>query len=497
MADLVIGSGPAGLAVTLARLALGREVIVVDGGKTIAEATIGDVPARAEWMAPQFAARPGQVRRYGSDFAMEPPEATFGGGDTIGLRASHAVGGLSNLWGAAMLPWRQADLAGWPVTAADLAPSWRALGEHVPIAGTHDALADLFPESPRNGFNMLPAGPQMMRLFERLSRRADTLTQRGVTFGRSRVAVATGCRECGLCMHGCPWGLIWSARRSIEALARSGRIFHHSGAVVRSVQEDGECASARLADGSEIEADRVFIAAGVLPTARILMASEHSPAAMTLRESQFAFLPLLHRWKSPSRPDAPPLHTLTQGFVEIADSAISPFLMHAQLYGWNEFYARDLRMNYGRRLPFAGPALDRLARRLMVAQLFLHSDHCVSIGLSRSADGRLSPAVRDNPQTRPVLKRALGKLAGAMRLGGALPVTFAARLSEPGASFHLGASLPMRAAPAAGESDVLGRPHGAVRIHVVDASVLPAIPATTITWGVMGNAHRIGLAASQ
>ena len=45
--------------------------------------------------------------------------------------------------------------------------------------------------------------------------------------------------------------------------------------------------------------------------------------------------------------------------------------------------------------------------------------------------------------------------------------------------------------PAAGQSDLLGRPQGAGRVHIVDASVLPAIPATTITFGVMANAHRI------
>lgn len=38
---------------------------------------------------------------------------------------------------------------------------------------------------------------------------------------------------------------------------------------------------------------------------------------------------------------------------------------------------------------------------------------------------------------------------------------------------------------------MLGRPHGLSRVHVVDASVLPSIPATTISYLVMANAHRI------
>ena len=41
------------------------------------------------------------------------------------------------------------------------------------------------------------------------------------------------------------------------------------------------------------------------------------------------------------------------------------------------------------------------------------------------------------------------------------------------------------------ESDLLGRPAGFRRVHVVDASVLPSLPATTITLSLMANAQRI------
>jgi choline dehydrogenase-like flavoprotein len=43
---------------------------------------------------------------------------------------------------------------------------------------------------------------------------------------------------------------------------------------------------------------------------------------------------------------------------------------------------------------------------------------------------------------------------------------------------------------------VLGRPAGWRRIHLVDASVFPTIPATTITYTAMANAHRIAAAAA-
>ena len=53
----------------------------------------------------------------------------------------------------------------------------------------------------------------------------------------------------------------------------------------------------------------------------------------------------------------------------------------------------------------------------------------------------------------------------------------------------------MKKAPGALETDALGRLSGLQRVHLVDASVLPSIPATTITLSVMANAHRIASTA--
>ena len=125
-AHIVIGSGPAGVSAAMALLARGRTVVMVDGGKTLEARAAGRRDAMAAndpggwttrdrdgWMAPQFATPPGQVRRYGSDFAMEPGAETMA--DLPGwfaLRASRAAGGLSNLWGAAVLPYAARDMAG-------------------------------------------------------------------------------------------------------------------------------------------------------------------------------------------------------------------------------------------------------------------------------------------------------------------------------------------------------------------------------------------------
>lgn len=504
MKAVVVGSGPSGIAAAHALLARGHEVTMLDGGRDLepyrdsARSTFADrgpsgwsADDRAAWQSAQLDAPAGQVRRYGSDFALEAPDATFAdGAQAFQLRASRALGGLSNLWGSAVLPYAPSDMRGWPIAADDLAPHYRAVAAFLPISGRVDALQAAFPGLDMQGRTPLPSSPQATRLAERLAAATDSLAAAGVTAGLARQAVAAGCRTCSQCLHGCPWQLIWSGRHELPRLReRSG--FRHRAGVVRALRERADGVVLELEGGETLTADRAFLGAGVLETARILLASRPDLGALTLRDSAHGFLPFLHRWRAPVRPGTGAFHTLCQMFVELDDPTVSPWRVHAQLYTWNEYYDRDLRRSYGR-LPGSAAALGALARRLIVAQVFLHSDHSASARLTLARDGRLAAELVANPATALAFDRATRTLAGAIGpAGGLSALRFARRLNPPGSAFHAGASLPMAREPKGAESDRLGRPAGARRVHVIDASVLPAIPATTITLPVMANAHRI------
>ncbi|TMV07044.1 GMC family oxidoreductase [Ruegeria sediminis] len=510
MTDVVIGSGPSGVSVATALLRRGRQVLMLDGGRTLGPETqdrkgrmAASDPSEwsaedlGDWQAPQFDSPPGQVRRYGSDFAMEPGQETFVRPQGIGLRASHATGGLSNLWGAAVLPNRAADMADWPIGIDELAPHYQAVAEFLPVSGRTDDLQDVFPAFPMQGLSALSHSPQAGRILDRLNRSKADLADMGVRSGASRLAVNPGCRYCGQCLHGCPWGLIYSATQSLDNLFRHAGFQHRTG-LVRRFEEAGSHVALTLADGEILRAGRVFVATGVLETARLLLASHPDQSRkLRLQDSQHLFLPSLHRWRVSPRPDQRPYHTLPQIFVEVDDPQISPYLVHSQIYTWNEFYAHDLITRYGAKLPGSAPLWNMLARRLIVAQVFLHSAHSPQIELSLAPDGRLSPSVLPNSATHGVMKAASSRLAQVLNKAGCTALTFASRPGEPGSSFHTGGSVPMSRNPVPGQADTLGRPRGLERVHIVDASCLPSIPATTITFTVIANAHRIGSLAPE
>jgi len=126
----------------------------------------------------------------------------------------------------------------------------------------------------------------------------------------------------------------------------------------------------------------------------------------------------------------------------------------------------------------------------------LHSDESATVELQLKRNGEkdfLQLDAKLNPRTRPTIKKALRELLKQFRALGGIPIAPMLQIAEPGRGYHIGGSIPMRKNPQQFESDLLGRPHGWQNVHVVDESVLPTIPATTITFSVMANAHRIGM----
>jgi len=139
---------------------------------------------------------------------------------------------------------------------------------------------------------------------------------------------------------------------------------------------------------------------------------------------------------------------------------------------------------------------------MLVAQGFLHSQHSSRIAVRLKKDPgsgteRLELRAELNPAARAQVRKLVFQLCKSARLTGALPLPMMLKFAEPGRSFHCGGAFPMCAAPRGFQTDLLGRLPGWRRVHAVDATVFPSIPATTITLSAMANAHRIGWEAAQ
>src|SRR5579864_1961264 len=156
----VIGSGPAGVACAAALLDAGEKVTMLDAGLELEAARrrqLSDLGSRpsTSWEPEALgflrdgveATRDGIPLKlaYGSDFAYRDPI-----GQPVTLDGAHATpsfarGGLSNVWGASVLPYRAEDMSDWPITASELAPHYRAALSMMPFSARRDRLEKQFP----------------------------------------------------------------------------------------------------------------------------------------------------------------------------------------------------------------------------------------------------------------------------------------------------------------------------------------------------------------
>ena len=515
----VIGSGPSGVACAHALLRQGCRVGLLDAGLTLE-------PERKEklqrlqavgpemWNSAQGAfLREGVVAQlsgipvklaYGSRF----PYLEVAGAMTIkqtaaNLRSSYALGGFSNVWGSAVMPYHAGDIRDWPISVERLAPHYAAVFDFMPLAANEDELARRFPLYART-FEALWTSRQARGLLEDLEKHRDALRKIGVEFGGARLAVwarknAHECARCALCLYGCPYELIYSSGMTIPELARFPKFRYLPGVHVQRVEEtttEVKIFSNQVHGGAEqtFVGERAYVACGVLQSTVLLLRSLGFYATpVSAHDSQYFLLPMM-RFKGTNGIRKEALHTMAQVFLEIDDPDVSPYTVHFQAYMYNDLFELPLRSAVGPLAKALSP--EFLVSRLMLFQGLLHSAHSAQIRIElqrlNSGEEIIEVSGQRTTETKRALRAVVRKLFAARNLIGALPLLPLARIAPPGRGDHAGGSLPMRTYPGALEADVFGRVQGLKRIHVVDASIFPSVPATTITLTAMANAHRIG-----
>jgi choline dehydrogenase-like flavoprotein len=478
----VIGSGPSGWAATKTLTKLGHEVTIIDSSLIESDATDNG--------SNNIDATLNRKLHFGSDL----PYRNFPFGPSLNSQEvnpifSFARGGLSLVWGATMLPYCKEDTLNWPFDISSLENEFRELSEVIPITGASDGLSPTYGNFySRRG--IMPSN-RIINILEHFAR----IDLQEIQIGLSRLAVETGtdgiegCVYCNKCINGCPLNLIWSSKDSIfkskNLKLRVLKLNESStGVEVEAVDIDGEH---KVLDGFE----KVFLATGSLESFRILANSKIVSQEGTLKDSATFFLPLIALPKLGKL-----LHSsfgLSQAFIRLNKNGWKT-ASQFQLYEYSE----DLIARAKKGLPFGSlipnSVLRFFLKRMMVAIGYLDGADSPSIHMRLLEDGStlngLAPNSKGYKERNQVIRLSVKRLSRYIRKSGLLPIAFLTQIALPGEGVHFGSWLPM------GEkSDLLGRPIGSKRIHVVDSSVLPTIAPGPITFTVMANAMRIAKAA--
>lgn len=504
---VVVGSGPAGVSAASTLLQGGHSVTMLDIGiqlepdrQLMVDSLAAGSPSTwderllDELRQPTLAGIGGlpQKLAYGSDFPYSDPHGSLRlRQNGCNLLISQALGGLSTAWGANVLPFLDSDIGDWPIKMADLAPFYRRALDLIHLSAKNDHLSELLPLHAPADQSLNPSR-QALDILDGLEKHRNDLNRVGISFGQSRLAVrSSDCVYCGLCLYGCPYGLIYSSAHTVRELVNHPEFQYFSGCRVDRVEESrlGVSVHTQLVPEQTariVEADRVFLAAGAVGTTRIVLESLQAyNKELVLKDSQYFLAPII-RYKATPGVSEERLHTLSQIAIELLDDGLSPRSVHMLVYTYNDLYDRALRG------VCAVPALrEFLLSRMFIIQGYLHSDDSASLVMSIEKAGAVSLTAQPTKRSRAVIRGILSRLRSVhVALGGVI-LPFSTHIGTPGKSYHVGGSLPMSLQPGTWETDVFGRPSGFQNVHIVDAACFPSIPATNVTLTVMANACRI------
>jgi choline dehydrogenase-like flavoprotein len=531
--SIIIGSGPAAAAAVLALSKNSDEKITVFDPGTVLDTETQEVISRLSKQSTddwddvdirRISLQPKQIqsnslpekRNYGSDF----PFVNKGQLDVVHSQGrvnpaviSSAYGGFSNIWGSQIMPFSAATFKSWPLAFADMEEHYQTILGHIPFAGESDDLEDWFPliGSPDT---LPPLAPRTHMVLANYDRHRDRVRSVGITIGRARLAFsAPKCQPCGLCMTGCPRSLIYSASHSFDRFRRSGTIDYRSGLLAVRVDQEADTAvvvARELSSGRILRfaADRIFVGCGAIGTTRLILGSLGSHQPVQLSESAQFVLPMVSMKPTPD-PRTRREFTLNQFNMIIARDNEGFDVSQIHFYPFNKPYYDALPGFLKHRA--AAFATDRLLRRLTVGLGYLPSwaspklrvtaqvsasDKLPQITLTSEGFSGTKPKGKDVPPMLPDLIKRIWKAAPYLDLW---PVTPKMLWSGGAKSYHFGGSFPHATESDAGSAttDRLGRLARWNRIHLIDGSVFPNIPATTFTLTVMANSHRIASEAMQ
>lgn len=512
--NIVIGSGVAGVSAAKALVDKGQEVTILDTGLQLEEKNqrlkdeIGSLE-KGFWSEELLCRYTSGVKTegtsvakklvYGSTYVYEDVDIStkIKLVDAKMIR-SFSRGGFSNVWGACMLPYPEDELTGWPISQKHLAPYYLRVLEFMPHVGEIDGLADRLPLF-SSTYSSLERSGQIQTLHARLMKNKGKLQSSGIKFGASRLAVDNRegkCAYCGLCLYGCPYGLIYSSQHTLAELRKNPLVTYLPSSYVKRFEEKQSAVvihylNTENEEPKVLKGERVFLAAGVIETARIVLESlEIYDKPVIARHSDRFVLPFL-TMAGTKNIENEAYHTLSQLFIELTERKLFQNDVHLQIYGYNDLLKKALLNMFGPAGAIMKLPLQMLLGRLLILFGYIHSDQSSRLSLTLNNDATKSMTIRgiSHDETRKVCWRVMKHLAANSKMLGGLPIW--PFIDPPGGGNHTGGTFPMSERPTGLQSDLFGKLSGLKYVHLVDASVFPSLPAATIVLSVMANAFRI------
>jgi choline dehydrogenase-like flavoprotein len=509
---IIIGSGLSAYAAVLAALEYNCHITLLDVGERLPDNLSEEISNLKNVNSAEVNAKLMNLKKKENQKSLlnkkMPQKTVFGSkyfykefqlDDGNLLPYTEALGGYSVAWGAAVLPPDERDLANYPIEFKYLEESLNFIASKISMPHLEDSLTAFFPNF-GNYSTSIKLSPSQEKLLSKVSK-LNKVTESSICIsGQARIATKAdgdrACRYCGMCSNGCVYNSIFSAEKAISHLVSIGSVAYISRKWVFNICEDAKNVKVQAINSEgkleEFPADFVFVAAGAVNSTKIAHAMKKSKEKIILNKTGGFVRPYFSFRKNGF--DWPIQNTQSNIFLEIRNTKISEYWIHSQISTPNEIVIYGLRF-FGRNFfsLLISPLRRFLLNHLVIVMTNLHSNEgpFYELDLNEEID---TPRLRGKLVVTKNCKKLEAKIDRYLKIRflslGMLALPFTKKGISSGPGYHLGGSLPMGGSSAL-STDSLGRLAGSRNVHFVDTSVLPSIPATTIGFLTMANAHRI------
>lgn len=518
---VVIGSGASGVHAAWPLVKAGLQVALVDVGHRDDGAPKPPGPAHFTQLR---STDPDQFRYFlGDDFQglpfgevrvgaqLTPPRAYIAKAiadaatrsDDFQAMQSYALGGLAAGWGAAVPPFSDVDLEGWPISRQQLQPHYDAVARRIGICGVSgDDLERWFGPSP----HLLPPARQDSNgswLLDTYQRRANWFHGRGLYAGQPRLALTTRrhagrgpCRNLDMEFWGDEDRSVYRPVYTLDQLRRQPNFTYlpERHAEVFEEQEGGVAVRVRnLGTGTSerIDAGHLVLACGAIQSGRIAarsLGAEDTP--LPLLSNPYTYFPCL-LWTRLGQPTRNRRHSLTQVMMYFDPHRRPQQALQAQVYSYRSLLTFKLLKES--HLPI-GDAL-RILQHVQSYFIILGVHHPDYPGTSklmqvRREDGGVDISYRPTISESRRRTKLENELMMVMYRLGCLPL---GRVDPGyGSSIHYAGTLPMTEENRPLTTTPQGRLRGTQRVYIADGAAFPTLPSKGLTYTLMANADRVG-----
>jgi len=428
--------------------------------------------------------------------------------DSFTATESLALGGLGGGWGASAVRFDERDLAGFPLSVADLDEHYEAVSERIGVSGARDDLLPYYGDC-ASLQPPLETAQSVRSIIEAYRRKKRRLNAAGFHLGHPRLAVLSrdagerlGQRYHDLDFYSDNGRSVYRPRYTVERMRSFPDFTYAHPYLVESFKErPGEEAIQVLArnidDGrpASFTCRRLILAAGTMGTARIVLRSlDLYDTPVPLACNPHIYVPCVNLSALGLAGDEP-RHSLTQvGIIYDPPPQDGP-TVYAEAHVYRSLLLFKLAKESF--LPVVESA--RVLRSLVSSFVILvieHHDRPVpgkSCWLARDPAGgpdRLHVAFELEPEAARRQRTAEKDLMRHMRGLGCIPF----QRIDPGhgSSIHYGGCFPMSADGSELTSTRDGRLRATRGVYIADGAAFPYLPAKPLTLSLMANADRIG-----